>query len=296
MEDWRDEERTVTVAIGRGVPDDRFFGLEQFRQRGDADDIGYCIAGAKPYALEFANDTDVICLLFGDIWTDTKFEDDSERHLLFAAQSSAFHPRGGNVRVRAHEVRRGFIAFSYLPSFQRTFDDVNLDRMRRNGSRNNIRRGTITALANYARGRVSSGERLTRFEIQSLGALVYQETLRSLTAPRGERQNGLSDREFAAICEFIDAELSDDVSCTDLAAAANVPLRVVFDGMKMRTGMSPYQYVMQKRVERAQHLLKHTATPISEVALLCGFSSQQHLTSTLTSRLGQSPQKIRLSS
>jgi transcriptional regulator GlxA family with amidase domain len=36
--------------------------------------------------------------------------------------------------------------------------------------------------------------------------------------------------------------------------------------------------------------------PISEIALLCGFSSQQHLTSTLTSKLGQSPQKIRLNS
>ena len=32
-----------------------FRGLEQFHTRGDADGVGYCIAGAKPYALEFSN-------------------------------------------------------------------------------------------------------------------------------------------------------------------------------------------------------------------------------------------------
>jgi AraC family transcriptional regulator len=284
----------VTLAIGRGIPDDRFLGLEQFRRQGRADDIGYCIAGPKPYALEFNNEADVICLLLGDISTETKFEDDPERSLLFAAQSSAFHPRGGNVRVRAHEVRHGFIAFSYSPSFQQDFDDIDLEGTRRNGSRNNIRSDAITALSRYARSRLGAGERLSRFETQSLGTLVYLETLRTLGAAREEPRNGLSDREFAAICEFVDNGLGGELTCAGLAAAANVPLRVVFDGMKMRTGKSPYRYVTERRVERACELLRKTETPISEIALLCGFSSQQHLTSTLTSRLGQSPQKIRL--
>jgi len=39
-----------------------FRGLEQFHLRGDANGVGYCIAGAKPYALEFSNAADVICL------------------------------------------------------------------------------------------------------------------------------------------------------------------------------------------------------------------------------------------
>jgi AraC family transcriptional regulator len=281
-------------AISRGIPDDRFLGLEQFSRRGHADDVGYCIAGAEPYALEFNNDADVICLLLGDIATDTKFEDDPERSLIFAGQSSAFHPRGGNVRVRAHEVRHGFIAFSYSPSFQDNFDDVDLESRRRDGSRNNIRGEAIVSLARYARSRLGTGAPLTRSELQSLGSLIYLETLRTLEDTRGGPRNGLSDREFAAICEFIDNELGNDLTCAALAAAAGVPLRVVFDGMRVRTGMSPYRYVMEKRVERARHLLTNTATPISEIALLCGFSSQQHMTSTITGRLGRSPQKIRL--
>ena len=89
-----------------------FRGLEQFHLRGDANGVGYCIAGAKPYALEFSNSADVICLLLGDINSSTRFEDDREKPLVFLGDSTAFHPRVGNVRVRAADVRHGFIAFA----------------------------------------------------------------------------------------------------------------------------------------------------------------------------------------
>ena len=81
-----------------------FRGLEQFHLRGNANGVGYCIAGAKPYALEFSNSADVICLLLGDINSNSKFEDDREKPLVFLGDSTAFHPRVGNVRVRAADV------------------------------------------------------------------------------------------------------------------------------------------------------------------------------------------------
>jgi AraC family transcriptional regulator len=284
----------VTLAMGVRGTRPPFRGLEQFERRGAAGEIGYCIGGARPYALEFQNDADVICLLLGDLVTETRFEDDAERPLLFAGQSAAFHPRGGNVRVHAAEVRHGFIAFSYPPRWQEMFDDVDLRRTRRGGSRNNIRREAIAALSRYARGRLHSGDAMGGFEVQSLASLVYLETLRSLGGVRQEGRNGLSDHEFDTIAAFIDEELGNDITCARLAAAARVPLRVVFDGMKARTGMSPYRYVMEKRVERAGNLLRQSGMPISEIALACGFSSQQHLTSTLSAKLGRTPQQIRL--
>lgn len=284
----------MTFAIGGRARANALGGLEQFDRRGAAGDIGYCIAGATPYALEFNNDTDVICLLLGDISTETKFEDGPERPLVFMKQSSAFHPRGGNVRVRAGAVRNGFIAFSYARSFQEGFDDIDPEGVRAGGSRNNIKQERIRSAADYALGRLRSDEPLKLFEIQSLASLVYLETMRCLGTHRERRGQGLSDREFKAISEFIDAELNQEITCARLAAAANVPLRVVFDGMRRRTGMSPYRMVTQRRVERACELLINSTIPISEIALLCGFSSQQHLTSMLSSRLGATPAKIRL--
>lgn len=270
-----------------------FLGLEQFQARGSLGDIGYCIAGARPYALEFTNDADVICLLLGDIITETKFEDDPEKSLIFLGQSAAFHPQGGNVRVRASAVRDGFIAFSYARPFIEAFDDVDIGPARRGGSRNNIRRDAITSLSRYARQRLHSPQRLASFELQSLASHLYLETIRCLELPRGQRRYGLSDQEFGAICNFVEAELSNEISCAQLAAAAGVPLRVLFDGMKLRVGISPYRFIMNKRIERAQELLKSSRLPIAEIALACGFSSQQHLTATLSTKVGLTPQRIR---
>lgn len=282
----------MAFAIGGHARPHNYRGLEQFALRGSLGDIGYCVAGAKPYALEFNNDADVICLLLGDIASAAKFEDDSEKPLRFAGNTSAFHPRGGNVRVRAEEVRHGFIAFSYSTRFLEAFDDIAIDPVRREGSRNNIRKDSISALSKYTLGRLRSRAPLTPFEMQSLASLLYLETIRSFD-DRHERRDGLSDAEFDAISEFVDAELGSDMSCGRLAAIAGVPLRVVFDGMRVRTGMSPYRFVMEKRVERATALLRSSRQSIAEIALACGFSSQSHMTSTLSKRLGTTPRRIR---
>ena len=63
--------------------------------------------------------------------------------------------------------------------------------------------------------------------------------------------------------------------------------------MKLRTGLSPYRFVTERRLDRARHLLSTSRLPISEIALACGFSSQQHLTSALSAKLGTTPLKIR---
>jgi len=278
--------------MSRPAEPDAFLGLEQFGVRGSLGDISYCIAGSVPYALEFTNDADVICLLLGDIITETKFEDDHEKPLIFLGQSAAFHPQGGNVRVRASVVRDGFIAFSYPDSFFETFGDVDIGPARRGGSRNNIRKEAIISLSRYVRRRLRSSQHLTPFEMQSLAAHLYHETIHALEL-RGKRRCGLSEQEFAAICDYVEAELSNDISCAQLAAAAGVPLRVLFDGMKLRVGISPYRFIVNMRMARAQQLLRSSRLPIAEIALACGFYSQQHMTATLSAKVGLTPQRIR---
>jgi AraC family transcriptional regulator len=45
---------------------------------------------------------------------------------------------------------------------------------------------------------------------------------------------------------------------------------------KQPLGLSPYQYLLQQRVERAKTLLKHTNKPIVAIALKCGFNSHSY--------------------
>jgi AraC family transcriptional regulator len=268
-------------------------GLEQFHRRGDANGVGYCIAGAKPYALEFTNSADVICLLLGDINSNAKFEVDREKPLVFLGDSTAFHPRVGNVRVRAGDVRHGFIAFSYAGDFQSVLDDESIGDLRRGGSRNNIRNDAIRFLARYVRERLRRPEGLQALELQFLALGTYVETMRQLTIAPPARRNMLSDLEFARLCAYIEGNLEDKLSCADLSRAINLPLRVIYDSVKARTGRSPYNLVTEKRIERACVMLRDGDASIAEVAVACGFSSQQHLTATLSRRLGRTPRRLR---
>lgn len=273
-----------------------FRGLEQFHLRGDANGVGYCIAGAKPYALEFSNASDVICLLLGDINSSTKFEDDREKPLVFLGDFTAFHPRVGNVRVRAGDVRHGFIAFSYGGDFQSVLDDRNIEHLRRGGSCNNIRNDAIRFLARYVRERLRRPEGLQALELQFLALGTYVETMRRLAAAAPARRDVLSDQEFAKLCDYIDGNLEEKLSCADLSRAVNLPLRIVYESVRARTGRSPYSLIIEKRIERACAMLRETDASIAEVACACGFSSQQHLTATLSRRLGRTPRRLRRAS
>jgi AraC family transcriptional regulator len=268
-------------------------GLEQFHIRGDTNGVGYCIADAKPYALEFSNTSDVICLLLGDIDSSTKFEDDREKPLVFLGESTAFHPRIGNVRVRAADVRHGFIAFSYANEFQSVLDNRSIDNLRRGGSCNNIRNGAIKFLARYVKERLRRPDGLQPLEVQFLALGTYVETMRQLEAAAPMHRDTLSDQQFAKLCDYIDGNLEDKLTCADLSRAVDTPLRVVYQGVKLRTGRSPYNLIIEKRVERASAMLRDSDASIAEIACACGFSSQQHLTATLSRRLGRTPRRLR---
>jgi AraC family transcriptional regulator len=117
--------------------------------------------------------------------------------------------------------------------------------------------------------------------------------MRQLIAAPPARRDLLSEQDFARLCAYIDSNLEDKLSCADLSRAINLPLRVIYDSVKGRTGRSPYNLIIEKRVERACAMLRDTDASIAEVACACGFSSQQHLTATLSRRLGRTPRRLR---
>ncbi|WP_374527606.1 helix-turn-helix domain-containing protein [Novosphingobium sp.] len=64
---------------------------------------------------------------------------------------------------------------------------------------------------------------------------------------------------------------------------------------KRATGLSPHQYVMKARLERAQQMLGGTELSISQVADCLGFASQSHFTRAFRGFTGQTPSDWRRS-
>ncbi len=62
---------------------------------------------------------------------------------------------------------------------------------------------------------------------------------------------------------------------------------------KQSMGMSPTNYIGERRIERAKKLMQETDLPISEVALRSGFSSQSHFTTAFRKIAGVTPKAFR---
>ena len=131
------------------------------------------------------------------------------------------------------------------------------------GSRNNIRNDAIKFLARYVRERLRRPEKLQPLEIQFLALGTYVETMRQLDTAMAARRGMLSDQEFANLCDYIEQNLEGKLTCAGLSVAVNLPLRAVYDGVKRRTGRSPYNLIIEKRIERARGMLQRSNASIA---------------------------------
>ncbi|MBB4273549.1 helix-turn-helix transcriptional regulator [Rhizobium mongolense] len=107
------------------------------------------------------------------------------------------------------------------------------------------------------------------------------------------RLSPLNRRTLGRVDAFIDAQLQSDISLRDLAAVANMPVDTFARRFKAAAGMAPYAYVLERRITRAEILLRTTSLPLGNLALALGFASQSHFTSTFRRLRGTTPKAYR---
>jgi AraC family transcriptional regulator len=89
---------------------------------------------------------------------------------------------------------------------------------------------------------------------------------------------GLSGYKLNRVKEFINESLEEDLSLSDIAAVADLSQFHFSRAFRKSTGLTPQQYLMQQRIERAKVLLAKEELPIVEVGLQTGFKNQSHFT------------------
>lgn len=132
--------------------------------------------------------------------------------------------------------------------------------------------------------------------IESLANLLAVHLLRnySTVQPRLPLyQGGLSDRQIMQVVEYIQAYLNQNIQLKDLAQMLNLSQFHFSRLFKQSLGITPYQYLMQQRVEKAQQLLKQTNDSITNIALECGFSSHSHFSLQFRQITGIAPKVYR---
>lgn len=92
------------------------------------------------------------------------------------------------------------------------------------------------------------------------------------------KSGGLSPTRLKRVLDLIEQTPLAEMSLDKMAAAGGLSVFHFARVFRQSTGMSPLQYVMTRRISRAQELLLQPFTRIQDVALECGFCDQAHLT------------------
>jgi len=114
-----------------------------------------------------------------------------------------------------------------------------------------------------------------------------------LPEPASPNQGGLSPARTHRICEFISSNLEQNISLEALAEMAGLSVHHFARAFKQSVGMPPHSYVLQRRIEHAQQMLRNTELSLSEIALSAGFSDQSHLARQFRRMTGVSPSVVR---
>ena len=153
---------------------------------------------------------------------------------------------------------------------------------------------TASALQSEAVGDTDFGrlwtDALTNLVITRL--LTRNAGLRTEAPPA---RGGLGPFQLRRVTEYMQDHLSEHASLAELAGLAGLSVSHFSRAFRASTGIPPHLWLRRRRIERAQDLLRTSAKPISEVAEVCGFSDQSHLTKTFHAQIGITPLQWRRS-
>ena len=116
-------------------------------------------------------------------------------------------------------------------------------------------------------------------------------------AARDQRERtyrgGLGPARLRRVTELVQAKMHDDLSLFDLAQSAGLSSAHFSEMFRKSTGETPHQFVLRLRVERAKKMLRAPEPRVLDVAIACGFKTQQHFARVFRQRCGASPTQYR---
>jgi len=114
-------------------------------------------------------------------------------------------------------------------------------------------------------------------------------------ATRRPIAGGLSTWQTRLAKEVIETHLVGSIGLGELAALCGLRTSQFSHAFRRSVGMAPYQWLVLRRIARAQHLLRYGTSGIADIALACGFADQSHLIRNFKRHVGVSPSRWRRS-
>ena len=107
------------------------------------------------------------------------------------------------------------------------------------------------------------------------------------------KEGGLPRYKLRRVIAFIDARIGDNISLEDLAGVAGVSRFHFHRQFKKSLGVTPHDYILRARIERAKGLLIESDLTVGEVSGAVGFVDQSHFSHTFRRLTAMTPRSFR---
>jgi AraC family transcriptional regulator len=251
----------------------------------------------QPYVGEYLqepNERHLIVQILDSTWAERRGANGSWVQFLMGRESLVIAPSGPVPEARLLTPCRSMILCALEKSFTREIA-LEIDREPANGTDFNIRDTPIEGLVDLM---------INDFEASRPCAL-YSETLAHALAMRfllygassehtlNSSVEPLPPRILRRIRGRIEAELDTELSLASLAKESGYSRAHFLRMFRAATGLTPHQYVLERRLSTAQQLIRQSKMLLADIALKCGFSSQTYMNDVFRKRLGVTPLEYR---
>src|SRR5215471_11247896 len=106
-------------------------------------------------------------------------------------------------------------------------------------------------------------------------------------------RGGLGPTRLRAIKELVHTKMEDELTLIEMAQSVALSPAHFSRMFRKSTGETPHQFVLRNRMERAKEMLRAPETRVLDVAVACGFKTQQHFARVFRLVCGASPTEYR---
>lgn len=121
----------------------------------------------------------------------------------------------------------------------------------------------------------------------ALLAILFDLLDLTLTTPTNANQD-----RIRKATEWVEKELQNPITLEQLAGISGLSLSNFKRVFKEVAGITPHAYILRKRIDRAQELLRKGDSTVTEIAFACSFSSSQYFATTFKRITGMTPNDV----
>ena len=122
-------------------------------------------------------------------------------------------------------------------------------------------------------------------------ALVDRYAVRHPSVPK--YRGGLAPARLRRVTELMHAKIEEELTLDEMAQCVGLSTAHFSQMFRKSTGEGPCQFVLRQRVERAKEMLSAGEMRVLDVAVACGFKTQQHFARVFRRICGASPTEYR---